>query len=96
MAGDFCKALLIWRNPVWAGGQLWDPAASCTGDGRMLAGSICALASDAHHRGARCSPSARAPRCGETQRGIPEPPGSLAAPVFMLFHNAFWEMIAGF
>lgn len=66
-AGDFCKALLIWRDPDWAGGQLWDPVASCTGAGRMPAGSICALASDAHPRGARCSPSARALWRGETE-----------------------------
>lgn len=96
MAGDFYKALLIWRDPAWAGGQLWDPAASCTGAKRMPEGSVCALASDAHPRGAHCSPSAHAPRCGETQRGIPEPPGSPAAPGFMLFHNVFWGKIAVF
>lgn len=91
MAGDFCKALLIWRDPAWAGGQLWDLAASCTRAGRMLAGF-----SDAHPRGAHCSPSTHVPLCGKTQGGIPEPPSSPSAPGLMLFHNVFWETIAGF
>lgn len=30
------------------------------------------------------------------QRGIPELPGSPAAPGFMLFHNVFWETMAVF
>lgn len=58
-----------------AGGQLRDVAASGTGAARMPAGSLCALASGAHLRAARYSPSARAPRHGATQRGIPELPG---------------------
>lgn len=42
------------------------------------------------------SPSARAPRHGATQRGIPELPGSLAAPGLTLCHSVFWETIVGF
>lgn len=90
MLGDSSKALLDPDRPSLGWGQPWDLTASCTR--KMMAGSICALASDAQPRGARCSPSTSMMK----QTGASPLPGSPAASGFMLFHNVFWEMIAGF
>lgn len=95
-AGDFCKALLIWRDSRLGWRTALGPSCILHQGREDASRSVHALASNGHSRGACCSSSFHVPWHGETHSGIPELSGSLSAPEFMLFHNIFWERIAGF
>lgn len=76
--------------------ELWDLAPSSTSAGGTLAGSLCALAGGTTPELNPAAPLPVPSQRGGTQRGIPELPGSPAAPGFLLPHSVFWDTATGF